>query len=253
MTVREEEILVEIKPEHQKAKGIAFILSLVPGGGYMYFGLMNRGLQTLLIFFGAIFLSSILQLGVIAGMVIPVLMLYTIFDTQQVLSELNYKRVTVDRGFWAWSSIGLQNPIAAAKFNGVHQEKTDHNPAARSEESTKPTTEYEKEVEPVTNNLETEPQLSQSNSLLGATPPATTDDNEVNPTPPQPYRKKGRRVILAYIFIGLGILALFNNLFPTIMMERYWRLVGIPVLLIGGGVLILYRQLRDRKEDERGE
>jgi hypothetical protein len=65
------------------------ILSLLPGGGYMHLGLMSRGLQALIIFFGSIFLAWVANLGVFAGMVIPVLMFYSIFDSQQLAAQMN--------------------------------------------------------------------------------------------------------------------------------------------------------------------
>ncbi len=41
-----------------KSKFWAFILSLIPGVGYMYLGLMRRGLEVMTLFFGTIFVSS---------------------------------------------------------------------------------------------------------------------------------------------------------------------------------------------------
>jgi hypothetical protein len=66
---------------------LAFLLSLIPGVGYMYLGLMNRGLQTIIIFFGAIFVSEITRLD-LAPFVIPVLVFYSIFDTLQLSRKI---------------------------------------------------------------------------------------------------------------------------------------------------------------------
>jgi hypothetical protein len=65
------------------------ILSLIPGGGYMYLGLMNRGLQALIIFFGSIFLASVANFGALCGLVAPILMLYSIFDSLQLAALMN--------------------------------------------------------------------------------------------------------------------------------------------------------------------
>ena len=73
----------------RKGAFAVLILSLLPGGGYMYLGLMNRGLQALIIFFGSIFLAAVAHLGVFTGLVIPVLMLYSIFDSQQLVTQMN--------------------------------------------------------------------------------------------------------------------------------------------------------------------
>ena len=85
------------------------MLSLIPGGGYMYLGLMNRGLQAMMIFFGSIFLASVANLGVFAGMVIPVLMFYSIFDTLQLASQMNEGLFIEDKPYVDIGSPNWQN------------------------------------------------------------------------------------------------------------------------------------------------
>jgi hypothetical protein len=65
------------------------ILSLLPGGGYMYLGLMNRGLQAMIIFFGTIFFASVANFGALGGLVVPILMFYSIFDSLQLAAQMN--------------------------------------------------------------------------------------------------------------------------------------------------------------------
>jgi hypothetical protein len=67
---------------------LAFLLSLFPGAGYMYLGLMNRGLQTMIIFFGTIFVSQITRIESLLPLVIPVLLFYSIFDTLQLAGQM---------------------------------------------------------------------------------------------------------------------------------------------------------------------
>lgn len=67
----------------------AFVLSLIPGVGYFYLGLMRRGLQTMVIFYGTIFLAALINFGPITALVLPVTMFYTIFDTLQLLKQMN--------------------------------------------------------------------------------------------------------------------------------------------------------------------
>ncbi|NPV89389.1 MAG: hypothetical protein HPY50_01275 [Firmicutes bacterium] len=250
MTVREEENLVQNNPQRSKARGAAFILSLIPGGGYMYLGLMNRGLQTMLIFVGTIFLSNLLNLDALAGLVIPVLMLYTIFDTQQLWSELTLKGQAVDRGFWAWSSIGLKNPVAS---NGVHREPArpsagpgPGNEAAGAGVTAPPANSSETEAGEMYNNAQTA-------ETQRTAPDPETPGGDLEWSQEQPHKKQRRRFILAYVFIGLGVLALVNNLFPSLMIERAWRLAGMPLILITLGLIILFRNLDGRKGEERGE
>lgn len=67
----------------------AFIFSLIPGVGYLHLGLMNRGLQTMVVFFGSIFVASFMNFEEIMALVLPVVMFYSIFDTQQLVKKIN--------------------------------------------------------------------------------------------------------------------------------------------------------------------
>ncbi len=80
-------------------------LSLLPGAGYMYLGLMNRGLQAMVLFFGSIFLASVVNLGALIGLVVPVLVFYSIFDSLQLASRMNEGLFIEDRPY-----IDIGNP-----------------------------------------------------------------------------------------------------------------------------------------------
>jgi len=91
-----------IEGKHQaessgKRPFLAFLLSLVPGVGYLYLGLMQRGLQTMLIFYGTIFLAAIADFGVITALVLPVTVFYTVFDTLQLLKQMNEGQPVKDK------------------------------------------------------------------------------------------------------------------------------------------------------------
>jgi len=86
-----------------KSRLLAFLLSLVPGGGYFYLGLMKRGLQTIILFFGTIFFSSIIRLEALTAFVLPVLVFYSVFDTQQLLKKMAEGTVE-DRELFDWGS-----------------------------------------------------------------------------------------------------------------------------------------------------
>jgi TM2 domain-containing membrane protein YozV len=68
---------------------LAFILSLLPGVGYLYLGLMRRGLQAMVIFYGTIFIAAALNFEQITALVLPVTLFYTVFDTLQLLKKNN--------------------------------------------------------------------------------------------------------------------------------------------------------------------
>jgi len=75
--------------KERKSRFWAFLLSLVPGVGYLYLGLMNRGLQTMVLFFGSVFLSSFIGFEEIMSLVAPVVIFYSVFDTQQLAKKIN--------------------------------------------------------------------------------------------------------------------------------------------------------------------
>lgn len=71
-----------------KSTVLAFLFSLVPGAGYMYLGLMNRGLQVMVLFFGTIFVAGMAHLDPLLALVLPVLLFYSIFDTLQLAGRM---------------------------------------------------------------------------------------------------------------------------------------------------------------------
>ncbi|HBV98939.1 MAG TPA: hypothetical protein DEF36_18120 [Desulfotomaculum sp.] len=88
----------------QKRKFLAFILSLVPGAGYFYLGLMKRGLQAMVLFFGSIFLGGMANLSFLPAFVVPVMIFYSVFDTQQLLSRMNAGELVEDRELFDWGN-----------------------------------------------------------------------------------------------------------------------------------------------------
>ena len=71
-----------------KSTMLAFLFSLVPGAGYMYLGLMHRGVQVMILFFGTIFVAGMAHLDPILALVLPVVFFYNIFDTLQLVGRM---------------------------------------------------------------------------------------------------------------------------------------------------------------------
>lgn len=90
-------------PPTGKSRFLAFLLSLVPGGGYYYLGLMRRGLQTMVIFFGTIFIGALTDLDPLTAFITPIMVFYSVFDTQQLLSRMNEGQPVEDRELFDWS------------------------------------------------------------------------------------------------------------------------------------------------------
>lgn len=111
-----------------KSRFWAFVFSLIPGVGYLYLELMNRGLQTMLLFFGSIFISSFINFEQIMALVVPVVMFYSIFDTQQLVKKMNSEEQVGDRPLFdlkaitfnqSWIGYGLIVIGLLALLNGV--------------------------------------------------------------------------------------------------------------------------------------
>ena len=84
----------------RKSRFWSFILSLIPGVGYMYLGLMKRGMQTMVAFFGSIFVTSFIGFEELMSLVVPVVIFYSIFDTQQLVKKINEGIPVEDTPFW---------------------------------------------------------------------------------------------------------------------------------------------------------
>lgn len=106
----------------------AFAFSLIPGVGYLYLGLMTRGLQTMVLFFGTIFVASFINFEEIMALVMPVVMFYSIFDTQQLVKEINFGEKVEDRQLFdfraipfnqSWIGYGLILVGVLALLNGI--------------------------------------------------------------------------------------------------------------------------------------
>lgn len=94
-----------LRTTEKKSKFWAFIFSIIPGVGYLYLGLMNRGLQTMMLFFGSIFVASFMGFEEIMALVAPVVIFYSIFDTQQATKAINSGVPVEDKQLFNLSSI----------------------------------------------------------------------------------------------------------------------------------------------------
>lgn len=69
---------------NRKIIGVA--LSVIPGAGHMYLGLLKQGTQLMAVFFLAMFITGSLNIGVL-GFILPVLWFYSLFDVYHLLEE----------------------------------------------------------------------------------------------------------------------------------------------------------------------
>lgn len=67
-----------------KPKRLLYLLAIMPGLGHFYLGLMTRGLQFMLLFFGTIFLTNLIGSF---GFFLPIIVFYSYFDALQSYSK----------------------------------------------------------------------------------------------------------------------------------------------------------------------
>ncbi|MDF0728949.1 hypothetical protein PY093_20255 [Cytobacillus sp. S13-E01] len=101
MSATVDEQTIPIKEESERIHTI--LLSLIPGLGHFYLGLMNRGLTFLISFFGLttmiVFLTVVTNQGGFISFlgILPIIWIYNIFDTVQLLSKKHRGEELVDR------------------------------------------------------------------------------------------------------------------------------------------------------------
>lgn len=91
---------------------LTFLFSLLPGAGHMYLGLMRRGLEIMVAFFGSIFLvADALQLAEIGVPLSLIIYFYSLFDAYHL-------RKSIKRGDEIADSTFLK--LTGFTLNGYH-------------------------------------------------------------------------------------------------------------------------------------
>jgi len=83
----------------KRSNFLTFISSLVPGLGYMYLGLMKKGIQAMVIFFLINPLFSFIGLGWLADIIQIPLWFYLFFDTFNIAHKLDRGEFVSDSDF----------------------------------------------------------------------------------------------------------------------------------------------------------
>lgn len=80
---------------------ITFLTALVPGAGYMYLGLLKKGLETMVLFFVVPAVFNYIEIG---GFIVPVFCipfwLYTFFNTYQIAHKIDRGEVLEDESIF---------------------------------------------------------------------------------------------------------------------------------------------------------
>ncbi|MCL1819355.1 MAG: hypothetical protein FWG36_01720 [Oscillospiraceae bacterium] len=103
----------------KKNRFYTFLLSMIPGCGHMFLGYMRKGLQLMLMFAAAGFLTGVFGEMLNGGWIMiffiilmPVIWFYQVFDAMHLLTrlrDLNLERPDDDGFFWP-SELGIVKP-----------------------------------------------------------------------------------------------------------------------------------------------
>ncbi|HHY47960.1 MAG TPA: hypothetical protein GX506_11755 [Firmicutes bacterium] len=93
---------------------LVFLFGLIPGAGQMYLGLMNRGVQIMAFFFGALFVAGVVgrpfdQLWSV--LIAPVTWFYSFFDTFQISGRLSRGETVRDEGIFSQESFARNSRL----------------------------------------------------------------------------------------------------------------------------------------------
>ncbi|MEH6940064.1 hypothetical protein V7056_19800 [Bacillus sp. JJ664] len=99
----------------KKRKMGVYILSFLPGLGHFYLGLMQRGLQFMLLLFGAIFMTHMVEMF---AFFIPIIVFYSYFDALQYHSKYRENEELIDEPVFKQNLIRVNKTVIAWIFIG---------------------------------------------------------------------------------------------------------------------------------------
>ncbi|GGI14767.1 hypothetical protein [Gottfriedia solisilvae] len=99
----------------KKRKMGVYILSFLPGLGHFYLGLMQRGLQFMLLLFCAIFMTHMVEMF---AFFIPIIVFYSYFDALQYHSKYRENEELIDEPVFKQNLIRVNKAVIAWIFIG---------------------------------------------------------------------------------------------------------------------------------------
>ncbi|SMC24393.1 hypothetical protein SAMN02745134_02145 [Clostridium acidisoli DSM 12555] len=93
----------------RRSEFVTFLASLLPGAGYMYFGMIRFGIETMLLFFIVPKILHLVGLGFIAYIFSIPFWLYTFFDTYRVAHKFDRGEIIEDKSWFSNNSLGEIN------------------------------------------------------------------------------------------------------------------------------------------------
>lgn len=94
----------------RQPKKWVYLFSFLPGWGHLYLGLMNRGLQFMLLFWGGIFIAAQASFASIL-VFLPVLLFYSYYDALQYYHRILEYGEAKDEPIFQWGIFKTQKPL----------------------------------------------------------------------------------------------------------------------------------------------
>ncbi|MCY6485450.1 hypothetical protein OW763_14040 [Clostridium aestuarii] len=85
---------------NRRSRFLTFVTACIPGIGYMYLGLMKKGIQACVIFFLLEDILSIIGLGGIGNLIQFILWFYLFFDTYNIAHRMDNGEIVMDSDFF---------------------------------------------------------------------------------------------------------------------------------------------------------
>lgn len=84
----------------KKTNFLTFISSLIPGIGYIYLGLVNKGIETLILFFIAVPILRFIGMNFLASLMMVIIWVYSFIDTNNLARRINMGEYIPDIGIF---------------------------------------------------------------------------------------------------------------------------------------------------------
>lgn len=96
---------------------VTFLVSLFPGVGYMYFGMLRKGIETISIFLLVPFVLRAIWLDALVGIFCVPFWLYTFFDTYNIARKFDRGEIINDESWFSKSGDSIKLNFDSADHN----------------------------------------------------------------------------------------------------------------------------------------
>lgn len=209
----------------RKNSFLTFLTALIPGVGYMYLGLMRKGVEALLIFLVLRRFFDIMSLSAIGWLLSVVLWFYCFIDTFNVAHRINMGEFVPDSDFILGKIINNFN-----NNNDQHYYNNSNNGQFNNQNNGQNNGQYNNQY------------YNQNNQSY----------NSTYTNVPNPNSSRNLGIAIGVFLVVVGVFAIFNQIFINTdlyqVVKNYLYMYFLPVLIIGLGVYLLLKSSNKNKK-----